>query len=246
MRRYTFYLSVALLAFGVGLMFCFCLPASAQEKVSSSSNKKALDGDVITEKEFDEILAKSTGKSVKKTFRLTETMEYFPKRDANAESTRIRILEGTERKIREVVEIRLPKENNRIEKIWDGKDFYQKRNDGEWKKSIADSKINIDMSSIDLIPAPETTIYRFLGKEDYNNQTVSVYEKETRQTVNQMMTQTAQFRVKYLTKTKYWFSADGLLLKKTKEVEASNTKAFKREQTIYEYGLNIEIETPIK
>ena len=240
MRRTLFYLSVALLAFGIGLSFLSSC-ASAQEKIEKKSNEKVSNENIIEESKFKELLAKTTENLKGKTYRLTETIEYFPDREANAEGVTTKILEiVVPDKRREVEEIKSPTKNSRLERIWDGKNLYEKQNDGEWKKYSGGSSINSDYTS-----GRTTTTYKFLGKETLNNRTAGVYESESHRVANKM-TQTSQYRVDYITKTKYCISEHGLLLKTIKESEVVGSKALSRESAIYEYDSNIKIEAPIK
>jgi len=240
MRRYTFYLSVALLAFGIGLSFLTSC-ASAQEKIEKKSNEKVSNENIIEESKFKELLAKTAENLKGKTYRLTETIEYFPDRDANVEGITTKILEiVVPDKKREVEEIKSPTKNSRLERIWDGKNLYEKQNDGEWKKYGGGSSVGGSITS-----GQTTTTYRFVGKESLNNRTADVYESESLRVANKM-TRTSQYRVEYVTKTKYWISEDGLLLKMIKESEVVGSKALSRETAIYEYDSNIKIEAPIK
>jgi len=172
---------------------------------------------------------------------LTETIEYFPDRDANVEGITTKILEiVVPDKKREVEEIKSPTKNSKLERIWDGKNLYEKQNDGEWKKYGGGSSVGGSITS-----GQTTTTYRFVGKESLNNRTADVYESESLRVANKM-TRTSQYRVEYVTKTKYWISEDGLLLKMIKESEVVGSKALSRETAIYEYDSNIKIEAPIK
>ena len=240
MRRYTFYLSVTLLALGI----CASVLSSCvlgQEKTNTKSNEKIADANVIEESKFKELLAKATEILKGKTYRLTETIEYFPDRDANSESVTTKILEILQPdKRREVEKIKSPTKNSRLERIWDGKNLYEKQDDGEWKKYSGGGGMSSDFTS-----GRTTTIYKFVGKETLNNRTVDLYESESRRVANKM-TQTSQYRVEYVTKTKYWISEDSLLLKTVKESEVVGLKALSRETAIYEYDSNIKIEAPIK
>ena len=240
MRRYTFYLLVALLAFGIGLSFLSSC-ASAQEKIEKKSNEKVSNENIIEESKFKELLAKTTENLKGKTYRLIETIDYFPDRQANVESVTIKILEiVAPDKRREVEEIKSPTKNSRLERIWDGKNLYEKQDDGEWKKYSGGGSGGGNFTS-----GRTTTTYKFIGKETLNNRAVDLYESESRRVANKM-TQTSQYRVEYVTKTRYWISEEGLLSKTIKESEVVGSKALSRETAIYEYDSNIKIEAPIK
>ncbi len=240
MRRYTFYLSVALLAFGIGLSFLSSC-ALAQEKTEKKLSEKTSDENIIEESKFNELLAKTTENLKGKTYRLTETIDYFPDRDANVERVTTKILEiAVPDKRREVEEIKSPTENSRVERIWDGKNLYKKQDDGEWEKYLGGSSVGGSITS-----GRTTTTYKFVGKETLNNKPANIYESESHRVANKM-TRTSQYRVEYITKTKYWISEEGLLLKTIKESEVVGSKALSRETAIYEYDSNVKIEAPIK
>jgi len=165
----------------------------------------------------------------------------FSRRDANVENVTTKILEIIPpNKRREVEEIKSPTKNSRVERIWDGKNLYEKENCGEWKKYLGGGGISGDFTS-----GRTTTTYKFVGKETLNNKAADVYESESHRVANKM-TQTSQYRVEYVTKTKYWISEDGLLLKTIKESEVVGSKALTRETAFYEHDSNIKIEAPIK
>ena len=239
MRRYNHYLAVGLLIFVMSFsFFTFC--ASAQEKTEKKSNEKVFNENIIEESIFKELLAKTTENLKGKTYRLTETIEYFPDRDAKVESVTTKIFELIPPdKRREVEEIKSPTENSRVERIWDGKNLYQKENDGEWVKYLGGNSGGGSFTS-----GRVTTTYKFSGKETLNNRTAAVYESESRRVANKF-TRTSQYQVEYITKTKHWISEDGLLLKTIKESEIVGSKALSRETAIYEYDSNIKIEAPI-
>lgn len=240
MRPYTFYPVLMLLAFGIVASF-LCSCASAQEKANNNSNGKTSNENVIEESKFKELLAKTTENLKDKTYRLTETTEYFPDRDANVESVATKILEiVVPNKRREVEETKSPTKNSRLERIWDGKNLYEKQDDGEWKKYSGGGGTNANITS-----GRTTTTYKLLGKEVLDNKTVDVYESESHRIANKV-NQTSQYRVEYITKTKYWITEDGLLLKSIKNSEIVGSKALSRETAIYEYDSNIKIEAPIK
>lgn len=240
MRLYTFYLSVALLAFGVSFSFLTSC-ASAQEKIERKSKEKTADEHIIEENKFKELLVKTAANLEGKTYRLTETIEYLSDRDANVESVTTKILEIIPPdKWRKVEEAKSPTTNTRMERIWDGKNLYVKENDGEWKKYLGG-----DSGSGDFTSGRTTTTYKFVGREILNNKTADVYESESHRIANKM-TQTSQYRVEYVTKTKYWISGDVLLLKMIKTSEIVGSKALSRETAIYEYDSTFKIEAPIK
>lgn len=240
MRRTLFNLSITLLAFGFGLSFLSSC-ASAQVKTEVKTNGTGSNENVIEESKFKELLAKTSENLKGRTYRLTETINYFPDRNANAERVTTKILEiVVPDKKREVEEIKSPTENSRIERIWDGKNLYEKQNDGEWKKYSGG-----DSGGGSLTSGRVTTTYKFIGRETLNDKTADVYESESRRIANKM-TQTSQYRVEYVTKTKYWISENSLLLKSVKESEIVGSNALSRETAIYEYDSKIKIQTPIK
>ncbi len=137
MRRYTFYLAVALLAFVICATFLSSC-ASAQEKANTTQSEKKSDENAVEESKFEEILANATENLKGKIYRLTKTEEDFSDRAANAERVETNILEIVlPDKRREVQEIKSATENTRLETIWDGKSFYEKRNNGEMGRNSA-------------------------------------------------------------------------------------------------------------
>jgi len=240
MRRYAFYLSVALLAFGIGSLF-FSSCALAQEKTGGKTDEKLNGENIIKEKDFQEILGKATEKLKGKTYRLTKTEENFSDRDANPESVKVNILEIIPpNKRREVEEFKSLTKNSRTERIWDGKNLYEKENDGEWKKYDGGGGGGGNFTSGRI-----TTTYKFIGKSTLNNQIVNVYEAEMNRIANKL-TRTSQYQVQYVEKTKYWISEDGYFLKSVKESEIAGSKSLTCEVAVYEYDQNIKIEAPIK
>ncbi len=240
MRRTLFYLSVGLLAFGI-CAFLLSSCASAQEKTNTKSNEKVVDENIIEESKFKEILAKATENLKDKTYRLTKTEESFSDRNTTAISLTTNILERIPPdKERKIEEVKSPTKNTRSERIWDGKNLYTKENDGDWKKYSGGSS-----SSGDFTSGRTTITYKFIGKESLNGKTADVYESESHRIANKL-TQTSQYRVEYVIKTKYWFSEDGLFLKSVKESEIVGSQSLVREVSIYEYDSKIKIEAPIK
>jgi len=235
MHRYKFHFTAALLAFGI--VSFLSSYASAQEKsIEKSSNQN-----VIKESEFKEILSKATENLKDKTYRLTKTEENFADRNAASESVKINILEIIPPdKRREVEEVKSATKKTRLERIWDGKNLYEKKDNGEWKKYSGGGGMSQSITS-----GKVTTTYRFIGKESLNEKNANVYETETRR-VAYKLTQTSQYRVVYITKTKYWISEDGHFLKTLKESEVVGSNSLQRETEVYEYDANIKIEAPIK
>jgi hypothetical protein len=201
--------------------------ASAQEKI-------------LSENEFKEISARAEQNLKGKTYRLTRTEEVFSDRSANAESVNIKINEYVQPdKWREVVEISSTSKKSRIERIWDGKNLYERENDGEWKKFSGGGGIGGSIKSGRI-----TTIYKFIEKSVLNNQPVNIYEVEQNRKATKL-TQTGIYEVHYVERTKYWISEDGYFLKKVSENEIVGSKSLIRETWIYDYNPNIKIEAPI-
>lgn len=229
MRRYFLHLVIVL----IGLNSC----VAAQEKPNPNANNN----NVVKENEFREILSKATENLKGKIYRLTKTEENFSDRAANAERIFINILEIVPPdKRREIEEVKSATENTRTERLWDGKNLYERKNDGEWKKYSGGGGLDQRITS-----GRTTTTYKFIGKESLNGKPANVYEAETRRIANKF-TQTSQYRVEYLTKTKYWISEEGYFLQTLEESEIVGSNSLRRETQIYEYDTNIKIEAPIK
>lgn len=209
------------------IFLIFAFSASGQERV-------------ITETEFKEILTKGEQNLKDKIYRLTKTREIFPDRNLSSESINIEINEYVPpNKWREVVELKSPSKNTKTERLWDGKNLYERENDGEWKKYSGGGSIGGSIKSGRI-----TTIYKFVEKATLNNQNVNVYEVETNRKATKF-TQTSMFEVHYIERTKYWISEDGFFLKKLSESEIAGSKSLVREIWIYEYDPTIKIEAPI-
>ncbi len=234
MRSLTFYFAVALLVLGINLSISSLV--LAQEK----TNEKATNQNLIEESEFNKILSKAEENLKDKTYRRTKTEEVFADRDAAAKSVKIEILEIVPpNKRREVEEIKSSTENRKIERIWDGKNLYERENNGEWKKYSGGGGIGFNIATGKI-----TTTYKLIGNEMLNGKSVNVYEVESHRIANKF-TRTSQYQVEYVMKTKYWISTEGYFLKSLKESEIVGSKSLIRETEIYEYDSNIKIEAPI-
>lgn len=240
MPRTRFYLQIVVLTFG----FCSSSLSScafAQENTNTKANEKVSDENVIQENQFKEILAKANEKLEGKIYRMTKTEESFSDRDASSESVATDVLEIIPpNKRREFNEFKSATKNTKTERIWDGKNLYEKENDGDWKQYSGGGGGSGDFTS-----GRTTTTYKFIRKELLNNKTANVYETESHRIASKA-TRTSQYRVEYVTKTKYWISEDGLFLKIIKESEIVGSKSLLRELSVYEYDSNIKIESPIK
>lgn len=247
MRRNMFHLLFTLFALGFGTIgLSSCVSAqeksnTTQEQTNTTQIEKKVDENAIEEGKFREIISKATAGLEKKTYRLTKTEEDFSDRKAAAEVVETNILEIVQpNKRREVKEIKSPTENTRLETIYDGKMFYEKKDNGEWTTYTGRSSGSSDFTS-----GRTTTTNRFAGKETINNQTADVYEAESHRIANKM-TRTSRYRVEYIVKTKYWISKDGLFLKTLRESEIAGNDGLRRETEIYEYDPKIKIKAPIK
>ncbi len=223
------YLILLIITFTFFLGSC----VSAQEKIIVEKD--------MEEKDFNEIQTIAAEKLQNKIYRLTKTKEDSSDRDANPQSFSVSILEIVPpNKRREIEEFKSATKNTRTERIWDGKHFYEKENDGDWKKYDGWGGGSGSGSSGKI-----TTTYKFIEKTTLNNQKVNVYEVEMNRIANKF-TQTSRFEVHYVEKTRYWISEDGYSLKTVKECEIIGSKSLTRETSIYEYDNNIKIESPIK
>lgn len=195
---------------------------------------------IIAENEFKEILGKAEKNLEGKTYRLTKTEETFSDRSANAESVNIRINEYVQPgKWREVVETKSANKVTKTERLWDGKNLYERENDGEWRKFSGGGGIGGSIKSGRI-----TTTYKFIEKSVLNNQPVNVYEvKQNREATK--LTQTGMYVVHYVERTKYWIAETGYFLKKLTENEVIGSKSLVKENWIYDYDPNIKIEAPI-
>lgn len=231
MRRYVLYLAFALSVFGIVSIYPN-YHVLAQEKSVERS---------ISESDFKEVLSKADSLLNGKIYRMTKTEETFTDRETNPQRVETNILETVPpNKRREVEVIKSATENSRTERIWDGKNFYKKENDGKWQKfsgggGLAGSFVSGRISNT----------FKFVGEESLNGKMSDVYETEMRRVANKA-TQTSAYQVEYVTKTKYWFSENGQFLKIIRNSEVVGSKSLVRETTVYEYDKNIKIEAPIK
>lgn len=138
--------------------------------------------------------------------------------------------------------LKTPRLSTKIETIHIGEKQYTRKDEGEWREvtakenapSINDRKISV-----------ESNEYKYLSGEIINGQKTEVYERITKQKINNEKTS----RESHSTiKTKYWFDKNGLLLKMMNETELISGIMTSVSTRIYdyEYDPNIKIEAPIK
>ncbi len=229
----------SLIIFLTVLLFSFAV-ISAQEKV-------------ITETDFDKIVADADKNIDGKTYRLTETEKYFPDKNGEAESTKINLTEfvlpDKRRTVRDVASIA---EFGRYETIWDGKTYYTRKNFEDWQ-SYRGGGEGSSVGSGDFTSGKISKIHKYLGTTEIDKQKVKLYSEEKMRIANKL-TRNSTYQVYYYENTKYWISENGLLLKIYIEsgVEkvitpegAKESKAVTRKTSVYEYDPNIKIEAPI-
>lgn len=229
----------------------FFTVASCQQNPTAKIDDKKVEDNEIKEKDFNVMLINAKKSLDGKTYRLTETEKYFPDKDGEAESTELNIDEFVlPDKTRTVKDISSPTENSRIERIWDGKNLYARKNNESWEKFSGGGGSG---SGDGFRSGRSTKTYRFLGMTEIDGQQAKLYSEESKRIANKF-TQTSRYQVYYFENAKYWFDENGLLLKIYKEsgvekvVTTEGTKesnAITRKTSIYEYDPNIKIETPI-
>jgi hypothetical protein len=240
MRLSCFNFYFALVVFGIVPLAASC--TFGQNKNAETANNKTAGGSVIEENKFTVILAKATENLKGRTYRLTKTEETFADRDAEPEATSKNILEVVPpNKGREVSELKSAEKNAKTERIWDGKNLYERKNDGEWRKYSGGG----NGGGGDFVSGRITTTFKFVGQELLNGRKTNVYERESHRIANKF-TRTSQIQVEYIEKTRYWINEDGSYLKSVKESEIANSKSLVRETAVYEYDNSITIEAPIK
>ena len=228
----------------------FFTVASCQQKPSVEKDSKKVEDNEIKESDFNEILANAKKSLDKKTYRLTETEKYFPDKNGEAESTEINITEFVlPDKRRTVKDISHPTKVSRYETIWDGENYYAKKDNEDWKRFMGGG----GSTGGDFRSGRTTKIYKFLGMTEIDGQKAKLYSEETKRIANKP-TRTSSYQVYSYESAKYWFDENGLLLKIYKEsgvekvVTLEGTKesdAITLKTSIYEYGSDIKIETPI-
>ncbi len=198
----------------------------------------------LTKSEFSKILDKTERNLAGKTYRVTMTRETFSDRDAKPEKVHTRIFEKLPPdRWREYEETRssVSLDIVKLERIWDGKTLYERKNDGEWKKSGGSAKL---VGGI--ISGRITKAYKFVEKTTLNGKTANVYEVEINRKTTKI-TETSREKVHYIEKTKYWIDQDGSILKKAIESEVVGSKSLIRDVWIYDYNpKDLKIEAPIK
>lgn len=182
----------------------------------------------------DELIKKSS-------YRLTRLSEYFENRDKPGKVTETLLREVLQPdKWRTVEEKEFDGKHTRIERLWDGKTLYEKENDGEWRKFRGGTGVSGRIES-----GQVTNRYRHLGKVDLDGTLADLYEVETLRIANKFSA-TDMVVVRYVRKTRCWYSTEGRLLKKIEENMIEGREAMNRETTFIDYDPKISIEAPIK
>ena len=176
-----------------------------------------------------------------RNYRLSRVLEYFEHRDKTP-----RVAE------RHLKEVHLPNKwrtldlsdynevKNRVERIWDGKYLYVKNGNGEWGRFDGGNTTGGRIESGRI-----TNTYRKLGKTELNGVPAEQYSVQNLRVANKFSA-TDMVVVTYVRNTNYWFSIDGVLLKKIEETMIEGRQEMSRESTEIEYDPKITIEAPIK
>lgn len=211
------------------ILFGFVSLSFAQEKI-------------ITENEFNDILAKTAEQLKTANYRLTKTEQLFLKPGEKPEKVRIEINEYIRpNKWREVVKEESKDKSSVNERLWDGKNLYVRENDGMWQIYAGGDVINQSIRT-----GQFTKTFKFVEKSKLNEQVVNIYDVEIKRVANKF-TQTSFYQVAYFEKSRYWISEDNFLLKKKVENTISGSEAIAAEDWVYEYNpQDLIIEAPIK
>lgn len=194
----------------------------------------------IDESEFTEIIKKTEKNLEGKTYRLTKTKESFIDKELKPEFVEVSLKETVPpNKWRTVEEYKSATKNTKTERIWDGQNLYERKDDGAWAKYLGGGGVNWSSASGRI-----TKTFKFIEKTVFNNQNVNVYVMEMNRFANKF-TQTSMYQVHYIEKTKFWIGEDGTILKKVIESEIEGSKQLVRDTWIYEYDSTITIDSPI-
>lgn len=133
--------------------------------------------------------------------------------------------------------------NKKTETIRIGDKTYKRENDGEWAEitlSAPLSKPEITFKDVD-----NQAIYKFIGTEQFNNQTARAYTAtETNKRINLKTNEEGLVT----TTTKYWFAEDGRLLGMESKQESRWDKFISKynASVLYELDPTLKLESPIK
>lgn len=177
----------------------------------------------------------------KSSYRLTKTSEFCKDRDKPGKTTGKLLREVLQPgKWRTVEESENDGKTRKEERVWDGKALYVKQNDGEWERFSGGTGVSGQIES-----GQVSQRYRHLGKTDLNGVQADLYEIEMLRVANKF-SQNDIVVVRYARKTRFWFSAEGKLLKKVEENMIEGFPEMSRETTVIEYEPVLKIEAPIK
>lgn len=142
-------------------------------------------------------------------------------------------------KRRAVREIKSAKQNLKREIIRVGDKEYSRENDGQWQQ--AGIKNNVESGNLKV--NSEESVYKSLGKDTFNNESVNVYQRIS----NRVMTDNSNNEEVDLTENvKYWIDEKGALLKREFTRESRRPgKIFNTTTTItFNYDQNIQVVAP--
>lgn len=145
---------------------------------------------------------------------------------------------GTDKR-HSVREYKSAAKNVKREYIKFGEKTYFRENDGQWTQSRNEN----NPSQGNLKTLSEESQYQFLGKEMLNNQSVSVYRRMRTAT---RIDVSNNEEIQSTETVKYWFDANGMLLKRESEREnrrGGKVFNFKTVAT-FDYDGNIQIVAP--
>lgn len=187
------------------------------------------------------LAAEAKAKELLKTanFRSVWALEYLEDRSKNAKLSKKKLREVLLPNTWRTVEETFYEKPTRVERIWDGKALYEKRNDEPWQKfsggSGSDSRIESGQIK---------NQFRFVPSVNYEGGKADLYEKVSVRTSNKF-SQTNYVVVKYIRTTRILYSTDGKLLKKIEETMIEGREEMSRETTTYEWDpVDLRITAP--
>ncbi len=222
MRRYTFYLSVALLAFGVGSMNGFCQRQISKEDYYQSFRAASKQRFETSRREISQLKDYKDGELINTTEAVDE---YLIPDKYHRTSTRIF--------------------NDRIEKsefISINKTYYCRKNDADWEQSSKGCIFGSGSGGPSNIVNSKYTV----EEAKINNQKVNLYQEYT--TYKNIYSPSKDKEGLSYWQQKMWVSKDGFILREETEVGLLEPKRrYWQKTTAYEYNpKNLKIEAPIK
>lgn len=195
----------------------------------------------LARQEFERVLEKGNDLKNAVSHIETRTLEYFEDRDkqghVSEQDVREVLISGQWR----TVEVRNDGDTSvRSERLWDGRALYVRNGDGPWTKlsGWGSGSGELESGRFDFK-------YCYLGRVTVDGRAAELYEvRRDRIAKKTSATRTTEYH--YVRITKYWFLADGRLLKMLRDETVDGSRALSRETTDVDYNTkDLKIEAPI-